>query len=368
MQMRINSKNELLYSRQFEVIYEKVVNDFQKSLKVRVEELKKKPFNALTNEEISDIIENEQNSLYGERLWSKLTIPQHQAVIQRREDLKVKFREEAIEKMQEFNENKTIWMLKFRVVDARKPEKTALISWFHPHEDVLNCIKEGSLIELIDLKARESTYNELQLIASNQTTLHVLKQLKDVDEKYYEFLRKPTELFELALNVFKPPNDEFDIACIILRVDDRDEPGNCQRLYVVDDKKNFLCIKFIPNISEYAYENILKEGELFYIRNLQWRNSLCDKNKSLPEAYAVPDTTTFFVKPKRKDQQIRLIDFCANVNDPFEYHRTCCELLHILVGPPRIKLKLTLEENPQLARIFTNRQYGKKCAPRRFHF
>lgn len=366
MQMRVNNKNELLYSRIYDDIYEKVLKDFHDDLTTRIAELKKMPFNTLTNEDISDLIEYEQNSCYGSQLWDRLGRPQRKFVLARREELKIIFRTEAMDKMTMIDRNKTVSLLKFRVVDAKVPDKTALVSWYYPNEDVLDSIKQGLLLEIFNAMA-STPYDEIRIRASKNTSWNVGKFKAD-DQKYQKFIRTETKFADIKVNEFKPPQQEFDVACMVVRVDDKDLKTCTQDLFVTDDEMNLMCIRFMPNISEYAYENTLKEGGMFYICNLQWRNMCHAKESTIPIAHAVPDTTTFIINPKKSDQQARLNSFCESIGDVMEFYRNCREKLDGKIESNRVTLKLGLEDNPELARIFTNRQYGKKCPPRRFHF
>lgn len=366
MQMRINNRTEILYSRMFEDVYEKVLKRFRENLATRIVELKQMSFHSLSHEDISDLIECEQNSFYGTQLWERLSRPQREAVLERREELKIIFKSEAIDQMALIDQNKTASVLKFRVVDAQSPDKTALISWYHPNEDVLESIKEGVMIEVFNAMA-SIPINEILIRAIKDTTCRVIK-LKGDDQKYKKFIRTESKFEDIKVDEFKPPQQEFDFACMIVRVDDKNEDTYTQDLFVADDRMNFMCIRFMPHLTDYAYDNILKEGEVFYICNLQWRNSSHAKAQTIPIAHAVPDTTTFVINPRKKDQKARLNAFRETIGDSMEFCRNCRTKLDELIGPNRIVLKLGLEDNPQLARLFSNRQFGKKCPPRRFHF
>ena len=107
---------------------------------------------------------------------------------------------------------------------------------------------------------------------------------------------------------------------------------------------------------------------MFYICNLQWRNTCHDKDSTVPIAHALPDTTTFVINPKKGDKQARLNGFGESIGNFMEFIKNCREKLDGKIASNRVILKLRFEDNPELARIFMNRQYGKIVAPRRFHF
>jgi hypothetical protein len=371
MQDRIDGQNEVIYSQMLESVYEKVVAKFRETLAERVEDLKKIALDLLSIDEITDIIVYEQNTNYGARLWDCLSRAQRNEVITQRQVINIELKRKAMSEVQSIQRNKTDVMLKFRVVDLNNPNKTALICWYRPNEFALDYIKEGVSIEVTNLMASRA-FDEIQLRSHPQgtTSFRILKatQHNISPEKYEPFMRKETLLTEIIANEFKPPLNEFDAACIIVRIDDKDEDLKCQNMFVADDEMNFLCIKFLPNINDFAYENLLREQSIFYIRNLQWRNSSCKNNSSIGEAFVIPDSTSFVSYPNKNSQKNRIDEFRTKIGDIEVYINNCRDKLNELVGSNKIIPRLSLEENPYLKQFYSVRQYGKSCAPRRFRF
>lgn len=367
MQARINDQNEVVYSRLLESIFEKVVTKFREQLADRVEELKTIPLDSLSITDITDILVYEQNSTYGMRLWDHLSHVQRNGVISQRQELNAILKSKAVNEVQSNKGSKTDVMLKFRVVDLKNPNKTALICWYRPNEGILDSVKEGVSLEMSNLMASK-TIGEIQLRSHPQgiSSFRILKTTKP--EKFETFVRKESLFPEMIVNEFNPPLKEFDTACIIVRIDDKDEDMGFQDMYVADDEMNLLCIKFLPNINDFAYENFLKERAIFFIRNLQWRNTSCQNNLSIPEAFVIPDSTSFVGNPSKSSQRNRLQKFRATIGEVEAFCNNCREKLNELVGSDKTTPKLSLEENPYLKRFYSVRQYGKSCAPRRFRF
>lgn len=362
MQRRIEAKNEMIFTRLFSDVYVKVLAEYREDIKEKVADLKKRDFSEYSVEDICQIFEYDQHdSYFCNDLWNKMSQLQKSQVEVYQSELKEKLKATTLQQMEMIEQNKVVSMLKFRVVDENEPNATALINWYQPSEDLLSSIKEGKVIEMSGAIAMPTT-DEIFIYATSKVR-YVIGDAES-DDEFQKYFRTETKLSEIKVNEFKPPHDQFDIACMIVRIGEKMDKGY-QPIFVVDEHKNFLEIKFVPSISEHAYDNILKVGMIFFIRDLQWYNTSCEKNPSIPTSLAVSDMTVFVVNPRKEAHRLRLEELRANIDE--QYKIECIERLEELV-PTKIPLRIRPEDNPELAKRFVFRQYGKPCAARRFHF
>lgn len=362
MQRRIEAKNEMIFTRLFTEVYEKVLKEYREEIKERVFELKMKNFSDYSIEDICKILEYDQHdSYFCNDLWNKMSEMQKSQVEVYQNELKQKLRDSTLKRMEMIEQNKVVSMLKFRVVDEDEPKNTAIVNWYQPSDSLLGSVKVGKIIEMSGAIALPTT-DEMFIYATNKVN-YVIGDAEN-EEKYQRYLRQETKMSEIKVNEFKPPHDQFDIACMIVRIGEKLDQGY-QPIYVVDEHKNFLEIKFVPNITEHAYDNLLKVGVIFFIRDLQWYNASSEKNPLIPTSCAISDTTVFTINPRKEDHRMRLEELRTNIND--NYKRECIEKLEELL-PTKMPLKITPEDNPQLAKRFVFRHYGKPCGARRFHF
>lgn len=362
MQHRIETKNEMIFTRLFSDVYEKTLTEYRMDIKSRVDQLKKMKFEDYSIEDICQIFEYDLHDSYlCNSLWDKMNPLQKVQVDVYQNELKSKLREATLERMEMIEQNKVVSMIKFRVVDEEEPGVTAAVSWYSPPEDFVSLVKEGKVIELSGALVLPST-DELYIYATNNVKFNVYEA--ESHEKFKKYLRNETRISDIKKNEFKPSHDQFDVACLIIRVGDKMDRGY-QPVFVVDENKNFLEIKFVPSIAEHAYDNVLKVGIIFFIRDLYWCDTWCEKNNSIPSSNAVADTTVFVMNPRKEAHRLRLDELRANIDE--KYKEECTELLEQLV-PTKIILKIRPEDNPELAKRFIFRQYGKPCAARRFHF
>lgn len=361
MQRRIEAKHEMIFTRLFSDVYEKVLIEYRQDIKDHVIALKKKKFCEYSVEDICQIFEYDQHdSYFCNDLWNKMSQHQKSQVEVYQSELKEKFRAATLKQMEMIDQNKVVSMLKFRIVDEDEPNATALVNWYQPPEDLLNSIKEGKVIEMSGAIALPTT-DEMFIYATNKVR-YVIGDAES-DEKFQKYLREETKLSEIRVNEFKPPHDQFDIACMIVRIGDKMD--NYQPIFVADEHRNFLEIKFVPSIAEHAYDNVLKVGMIFFIRDLQWYNTACEKNSKIPSACAVSDTTVFVMNPRKEAHRKRLEELRQNIDEIYQIE--CIEMMEDLV-PTKIILKIRPEDNPNLAKKFIFRHYGKPCSARRFHF
>lgn len=328
MHRRIESKKEMINSRIFEQIYEKTIGEYRKDLEDRIKKLKKLPFDDFSIQDICEILEYEQHSSYlANYIWQKLSPLQKDRVQIYQADLKVKLKNFALDEMKMTDSAEFSSMIKFRIVDFEEPNKTAMVTWYQPSEDFIDSVKEGKVIEFNGASASGINLYEEVSIYGGSKCKYTIKQ-NNCHEKFQSFMRVETMIREINVDEFKPRFGELDIVCMIIRVDKHEADKGSQQVFVVDDDKNFLVIKFLPSVSEYALDNVIKAKAIFFVRNLQWRKKSNEICPSIPETIATVDTS-FLVNPGNNSHRLRLREFEASVND--NYFKDCAALLEDIV-------------------------------------
>lgn len=229
----------------------------------------------------------------------------------RRQEFTMKVRGKLGEKSNQISQ-----LLKFRVVDAMNPKKTALVSWWSPTEEMLGVIKQGQGIEII--KSSAAMYsNEIQITAGKSSIIKIVKN-STPRENFMKFYRHETRIPEIDCN-FRPHQDEFDIACVVVLVDSAQDQESV-RVYVADEQLNILCINFWSTLSANAFDDVIVEGKTLYAKNLQWRTSHAfDK---IPQAFVIADTTLFLTNPTG-DQRTRLDEMNSSISNLAEFLIQC---------------------------------------------
>lgn len=208
-------------------------------------------------------------------------------------------------------------LLRFRVVDAINPKKTAVVIHWSPAEDWQETIKEGKAIEIINSTAAAFT-KEIQITAG-KSSIFKLAKLESTQEKFRKYFRSETKIQEIKAD-FKPPQDEFDVALIVVRVDPK-PVQDLHKVYVADEETDILCINFWSNLSANAFDDVIVSGNILYARNLQWRSThTADK---IPQAYAINDSTVFIAHPKNESFKTRLNELRNSVTNTAEFLIQC---------------------------------------------
>ncbi|KAL7040544.1 hypothetical protein ACKWTF_000438 [Chironomus riparius] len=333
MQNRLENKKEILYSTIFEKIQKQIMQESYNELKERVGKIDKSKLvlAKMSIHEICDILEYESETDLSYAIRSQMSLKQVEKIQEIYHQRKFELNQKIKERINQ-NENNVAQLLKFRVVDANKPKKTALVSWWQPSEELLNIIKQGNAIELFKTasagKFQAMCGGEIQIHADKSTVVKLLK-ISNAKDKFDYYIRKETK-FEDITHVFSPLNNEFDVACMIVHVNEKLSHEKLQRVYVANERFNFMSLNFYPSLTDYAYDDVLIEGKILYIRNLQWRKMF--KHNNFPEAHAVIDSTIFISNPKDESQKTRLQEFMNNIEDTGNYLQKCREKLETFIG------------------------------------
>lgn len=334
-QNRMENQKEILYSTVYEKVQYQIMQDVNEELKQRFGQINKNFVRTaeLQTNEICDILEYDNGSDLAMVIKSQLTDPQLEKAYELHTQRKNEIHQRVKNKIKEF-ENSVSQVLKFRVVDAKNPSKTALISWWHPSEELIHIVKPRQFIELWRTTSAYSN-GETQIYADNSSMVKLLKANQELNyssAKLESFIRAETKLEDIKNCDFKPLNCELDVACIILRVDEKNEENRCQEVFIVDETFNLVSVNFYPNLVEYAYDDLLFEGNVLYIRNLKWRNSFRAGCKEIPEVFAVIDLTTFTKNSRNDIENQRLAELRQFLCSDNQYLTKCKEKLETLAG------------------------------------
>lgn len=94
-------------------------------------------------------------------------------------------------KLGEANKNLS-QLLRFRVVDALNPNKTALVSWWSTSEEIKETTKEGKAIEIVNSTAAPFI-NEIQVTAGKSSVAQLVK-LQVPAEKFGKYFREESSV------------------------------------------------------------------------------------------------------------------------------------------------------------------------------
>ncbi|XP_052566174.1 uncharacterized protein LOC120417634 [Culex pipiens pallens] len=212
-------------------------------------------------------------------------------------------------------------LLKVRVVDARKPEKTLLMSIWGPPEDLGEVVQERRVLEVVNLTANGSKNGEIQLKAGKSTNYRVLDRMRfDLPEGHF---RRLTKIVDIDRSSFHPLYNEFDTVGVVVYVGNSDTK-KFQIAYLADANMNLLGVHFWSGIKEYAYEDVVKERSLLCVSNLQWRSF--SQQSTIPSSYAT-EYTTFSEHPKADHfkEELRTLKATLESIDLEQFYQECTE-------------------------------------------
>lgn len=322
MHRRIRNKQDILNSSNYERISFQVQKEEMLELRERVKVLKssRKSVKDMDLDEICDMLDSESDPDSSHSIAKQLN-PSMTLRIQtmrdyRRQALQGKIREKIGEK-----NNKVKQLLKFRVVDAMNPTKTAVVSWWSPWEELFDVVKKGKSFEILKSTAG-APGREINITAGSSTIVKPMKRRPTADAS--KFYRTDTKISEINKD-FKPMNDEFDVACLVIRVD-IEKTHDFVKVYVVDEScSGFLCINFWSSLADYAYEDVVIQGHAIHARNLQWRPS--HASDKIPQAFVSSDCTMFTIHPADDAHKKALQRLKEMIVNSSSFIQKCCETI-----------------------------------------
>lgn len=280
-----------------------------KKLKVDIENL--------TAVQVCDLMDTEKDVTNVGLLYRRITLATEYQIEEVRRERSRQLNK-LIRKKLDTSEDYLSQILRFRVVDAVAPTKTSIVNRWSPNEKDLETAKSGivsyrsptdELIELITKgQVIEITQAKAQRLGEN-TQINIGSRglmraaHSDVPLKVFEpYFRRDTKINNINSS-FNPPHNEFDVACVVIRIEAVSEKGT-QRVFVADGKLNIMCINFPSSLNENAFDDDVVEEAVLFVSNLQWRAS--HSSNEIPQAFVIHNVTLFTARPTCVTQLLRL--------------------------------------------------------------
>ncbi|XP_053686696.1 breast cancer type 2 susceptibility protein homolog [Sabethes cyaneus] len=217
-------------------------------------------------------------------------------------------------------------LLKVRIVDCRKPEKVLMLSIWRPPDELGAVVQEGNAVEIRNATANGTRNGEVQLTTGKNSSYRQIDLQKFNFRK--ELLRNLTLIADIKNATFRPPFNEFDTIGVVVQVGCLNKK-KFQTVYLADTAMNLLCVNFWNGISDYAYEDVVKERVVLCISNLQWRT--INAFSSIPNSFAT-EYTTFSEQSKANHFSKELNNMRSSLSnmdlDAF-YHECCSRILEL---------------------------------------
>lgn len=134
------------------------------------------------------------------------------------------------------------------------------ISWHFPQRVELSKIRENAVIDVTNLQF----INPFEVKLNEATKIEITTM--DMDP-YASFLRMNSKFDELNTKV----DGEIDVAGIMISFTFEPE-WLTLRVYIVDDKMNFVAIEFDGKLPVFFIEYTFQPQQVIYVRNLLWKN------------------------------------------------------------------------------------------------
>lgn len=169
---------------------------------------------------------------------------------------------------------------------------------------------------------------DLLLTANRRTKIRNI-ETQTMTDAHITIRRKCYQLVDINGDSFKPSFNEFDVVAYVLHIEPVAD-SNFQIVSFVDSRANILHVKFWQGLKRYAFDDVIEEGKLLAIGNLEWRPLDGKSQHGWPQAF-VTDLTTFSANPKSQamTERLRQLTECfGRMPNKAAYVEECLSLVH----------------------------------------
>lgn len=225
--------------------------------------------------------------------------------------------------------SKVTALLKIRIVDCDQPatSRSAVLSVWNADECNFD-LRETSFVEITSVSANGLRGKDLLLTANRRTKIQNI-ETKTMTDAHITIRRKCYQLVDINGDSFKPSFNEFDVVAYVLHIEPIAD-SNFQIVQFVDSQANILHVKFWQGLKRYAFDDVIEEGKLLAIGNLEWRPMDGRSQHGWPQAF-VTDLTTFSANPKSQasiERLRQLTDCFDRMVNKAAYVEECLSLVH----------------------------------------
>lgn len=220
-------------------------------------------------------------------------------------------------------------LLKIRIVDCDRPatSRSAILSIWNADECNFD-LRENSFVEMSSVSANGLRGKDLLLTANRRTKIRNI-ETQTMTDAHITIRRKCYQLVDINGDSFKPSFNEFDVVAYVLHIEPVAD-SNFQIVSFVDSRANILHVKFWQGLKRYAFDDVIEEGKLLAIGNLEWRPLDGKSQHGWPQAF-VTDLTTFSANPKSHamTERLRQLTECfGRMPNKAAYVEECLSLVH----------------------------------------